>query len=134
MKTQIDNWLDENKPSFKEKYGNDWQIELFKAAWDQFGDKTHLHEHTNPVYINKWIDRGFTIDVNDTPQGKVFKVSKNLFKSTIREPSTGEYYVSSAETSFDSFDMAMDYLLKDSMDDDNHVTEQLRILAGIKKG
>jgi len=131
--TEVDTWISQNKKSYQNDFGDKWEYEMFKDAWNKFGNKSKtLKEHVDTSYTDKWSDMGFNIEVKDVDGGKQFKVSKDLLSVVISEPQTGAYITSTSDEIFDTFDEAMEYVIKDTFED-SHVTEELRILAGLSK-
>jgi hypothetical protein len=89
-----------------------------------------IEEHDDPSeYVQRWMDRGYMIDVKDRGRGKEFKVSGNGVNVTIVEPQTGAYYIQGSDEEFNSFDDAMKYLRKSN----ESLNESVRIrkLAGL---
>ena len=131
--TEVDNWISQHKKSYQDDFGDKWEYEMFKDAWDKFGNKAKkLKEHVDTSYTNKWTDMGFDIKVSDVNGGKLFTISKDRLSVIISEPQTGAYITSTSDEIFDTFDEAMEYVIKDTFED-SHVTEELRILAGLSK-
>lgn len=116
---KIEKWIIDNKKSFKDKYGDDWEKVLYSTAWKRykslnenngfkFKRKMNIVEHKNyEDYIKKWIERGFDISVEDykikDEDGKRFIVNDHV----ILEPITGKYYIEKVNQPFSSFDDAL---------------------------
>lgn len=101
-----------------------------------FSKKKEMNEHVDSSeYVDKWINMGFDITVEDLPNdAKKFIIVHKGIETVITEPDMGIYKTADGKR-FESFDKAIDHLLKNTFSDIN-VTESidyLKRMAGIPK-
>lgn len=126
--TNVDQWIEDNKSAYKEKYGKKWEPNLYQSAWNRFGKKVKVNESMDPS-VKELRKEGFKIYVSKiNPKDTLYEIEKGKDElNIVHHKDDDKFHIydnSRSMYKFDTLEAAIRHKFKIVEHEDTHYTDK----------